>query len=230
MNVRLSKNLRNRRLIYEREAEVRLDDVIFGRFSADATREEIQRKAFEATEKKICNLFTADAGVGAGQRRTPRLSYSHVQVTEGSRRSTNWANALIGFVTASSGRTAHGGSTGPQVPVSERYARIAKPPQRACELNHGDACTITSPPEYQPTVAQCVNASEFWQAYFDEIEKTTAGPLIDFKLEMEREVTGKSRGDYDPGWVNVRLSVKNLRNRRLIYEARGGPSPCSTPR
>ena len=55
-------------------------------------------------------------------------------------------------------------------------------------------CTITSPPEYQPTVAQCVNASEFWQAYFDEIEKTTAGPLIDFKLEMEREVTGKSRG------------------------------------
>ena len=79
-------------------------------------------------------------------------------------------------------------------------------------------CTITSPPEYQPTVAQCVNASECWQAYFDEIEKTTAGPLIDFKLEMEREVTGKSRGDYDPGWVNVRLSVKNLRNRRLIYE------------
>ena len=63
-----------------------------------------------------------------------------------------------------------------------------------------------------------MNASEFWQAYFDEIEKTTAGPLIDFKLEMEREVTGKSRGDYDPGWVNVRLSVKNLRNRRLIYE------------
>ena len=63
-----------------------------------------------------------------------------------------------------------------------------------------------------------MNASEFWQAYFDEIEKTTAGPLIDFKLEMEREITGKSRGDYDPGWVNVRLSVKNLRNRRLIYE------------
>lgn len=79
-------------------------------------------------------------------------------------------------------------------------------------------CTITCPAEYQPTVAQCVNASEFWQAYFDEIEKTTAGPLIDFKLEMEREVTGKSRGDYAPGWVNVRLSVKNLRNRRLIYE------------
>ena len=79
-------------------------------------------------------------------------------------------------------------------------------------------CTITSPPEYQPTVAQCVNASEFWQAYFDEIEKTTAGPLIDFNLEMERKVTGKSGGDYDPGWVNVRLSVKNLRNRRVIYE------------
>ena len=43
-----------------------------------------------------------------------------------------------------------------------------------------------------------VGASEFWQAYFDEIEKTTAGPLIDFKLEMEREVTGKSRGDSIP--------------------------------
>ena len=79
-------------------------------------------------------------------------------------------------------------------------------------------CTITSPPEYQPTVARCVNASEFWQAYFDEMAKTTAGPLIDFNLEMEREVTGKSSGDYDPGWVNVRLSVKNLRNRRVIYE------------
>lgn len=79
-------------------------------------------------------------------------------------------------------------------------------------------CTITAPPEYRPIVAQCINASEFWQAYFDEIEKAAAGPLIDFELHMEREVTGKSSGDYDPGWVNVRLSVKNLRNKRVIYE------------
>ena len=67
MNVRLSvKNLRNRRLIYEREAEVRLDDVIFGRFSADATREEIQRKAFEATEKKIRNCLPLWVDQGDG--------------------------------------------------------------------------------------------------------------------------------------------------------------------
>ena len=46
-------DLQTRRRIYERDAEVRLDDIIFGTFGPDATREEIQQKAFEATEKKI---------------------------------------------------------------------------------------------------------------------------------------------------------------------------------
>lgn len=35
-------------------------------------------------------------------------------------------------------------------------------------------------------------------------------PLIDFNLEMEREVTGKSSGDYDPGRVKVRLSDSTM--------------------
>ena len=80
-------------------------------------------------------------------------------------------------------------------------------------------CTISSPPEYRGTVAQCVNASQFWQAYFDELESSSPGqPLIDFRLDMDREVTGRSRGDYDPGTVTVRFSVTDLRNRRRFYE------------
>ena len=80
-------------------------------------------------------------------------------------------------------------------------------------------CTITSPREYRDTVAQCINASPFWQAYFDELESTSRGqPLVDFKLDMEREVSGRSQGDYDPGWVTVRLAVTNLQNHRRVYE------------
>lgn len=83
-------------------------------------------------------------------------------------------------------------------------------------------CTIstnTASREYQAIVAQCINASPFWKAYFDEIEKSSPGQaLIDFRLHMEREVTGRSDGDYDPGNVSVRLIVTNLRNRRSIYD------------
>lgn len=80
-------------------------------------------------------------------------------------------------------------------------------------------CTITSPPEYRGTVAQCVNASQFWQSYFDVLGASSPGqPLMDFRLDMDREVTGRSRGDYDPGNVTVRLAVTDLRNRRRIYE------------
>jgi hypothetical protein len=40
--------------------------------------------------------------------------------------------------------------------------------------------TITSPQEYRDVVAQCVNASPFWQAYFDELESSAPGqPLVD---------------------------------------------------
>ena len=82
-------------------------------------------------------------------------------------------------------------------------------------------CTITSPPEYRDTVARCINASQFWQAYFDELESTSPGqPLVDFKLDMERKVNRRSSsgGDYDPGTVTIRLAVTNLRNRRRVYE------------
>ena len=41
-------------------------------------------------------LFTADAGVGAGQKRPPRLSYSACSGPEGSR-FANWANGLNGL-------------------------------------------------------------------------------------------------------------------------------------
>ena len=82
-------------------------------------------------------------------------------------------------------------------------------------------CTITSPPEYRDTVARCINASQFWQAYFDELASTSPGqPLVDFKLDMERKVNQRSSsgGDYDPGTVTIRLAVTNLRNRRRVYE------------
>ena len=41
-------------------------------------------------------LFTADAGVGAGQKRPPRLSYSTCSGPGGSR-FANWANGLNGL-------------------------------------------------------------------------------------------------------------------------------------
>ena len=41
-------------------------------------------------------LFTADAGVGAGQKRPPRLSYSACSGPGGSR-FANWANGLNGL-------------------------------------------------------------------------------------------------------------------------------------
>ena len=52
----------------------------------------LARRARETAEY----LFTADAGVGAGQKRPPRLSYSACSGPGGSR-FANWANGLNGL-------------------------------------------------------------------------------------------------------------------------------------
>ena len=49
-----------------------------------------------ATIKVVVYLFTADARVGAGQKRPPRLSYSACSGPGGSR-FANWANGLNGL-------------------------------------------------------------------------------------------------------------------------------------
>ena len=54
----------------------------------------VSDKAAESERKRY--LFTADAGVGAGQKRPPRLSYSACSGPGGSR-FANWANGLNGL-------------------------------------------------------------------------------------------------------------------------------------
>lgn len=84
-------------------------------------------------------------------------------------------------------------------------------------------CTIAAPDSYRDIVAQCVNASEFWQTYFDELEATSPGkPLVAFEVRMERKVSRRSKvGDYDPGWVIFHFKATNLRTRRALFEKKG---------
>ncbi len=84
-------------------------------------------------------------------------------------------------------------------------------------------CTINAPDSYRDIVAQCVNASEFWQTYFDELEATSPGkPLVAFEVRMERKVSRRSKvGDYDPGWVIFHFKATNLRTRRALFEKKG---------
>ena len=55
-----------------------------------------KHRSIEQAQQLREYLFTADAGVGAGQKRPPRLSYSACSGPGGSR-FANWANGLNGL-------------------------------------------------------------------------------------------------------------------------------------
>jgi hypothetical protein len=78
--------------------------------------------------------------------------------------------------------------------------------------------TVEATPELTGIVAQSVNASEFWQEYFDELGGS-GEPLVRFALAMNRRVTSRTTGgDYDPGVVDVTLRATSLRTGTTLVE------------
>jgi hypothetical protein len=78
--------------------------------------------------------------------------------------------------------------------------------------------TVDATPELTAIVAQCVNASEFWQEYFDELGDS-GQPLVHFSLAMDRRVTERTTGgDYDPGVVDFTLRARSLRTGTSLVE------------
>lgn len=82
-------------------------------------------------------------------------------------------------------------------------------------------CEIHAPNQkYVGRLAQSINGSDLWQAYFDHVapDESIARPLIAVNLEMERKITRPGGdGDYDPGKVRIRFRVTNRQNRAVLY-------------
>ena len=91
----------------------------------------------------------------------------------------------------------------------------------ACASREVDPRSVIHAPneEYVGRVAQSINGSKFWQAYFAHLapDPATARPLIAVNLAMERDSTPTHDGDYDPGTVEIHFSVTNLRNGAQLY-------------
>ena len=80
-------------------------------------------------------------------------------------------------------------------------------------------CEIIAPNEkYRGNLAQSINGSPFWKAYFKEVAGAATSPVMRVELRMERRVTYRSSGgDYDPGNIDITFEVTNLRNRQRLY-------------
>lgn len=88
-------------------------------------------------------------------------------------------------------------------------------------------CRIEAPDPYRGRVAQHVNGSKLWRAYFETMAPSAGGPKepwIDFRLAFDREILNRveileyEEGDYEAGTVNVKLSIANRQRGTTLHE------------
>jgi hypothetical protein len=88
-------------------------------------------------------------------------------------------------------------------------------------------CRIEAPDPYRGRVAQHVNGSKLWRAYFETLAPSSSGPTepwIDFRLVFDREILNRveileyEEGDYEAGTVNVEFSIVNPQRGTTLHE------------